>query len=57
MVAQTTSTRSLLGLYYINLIEKIAFILILQQNVSKVSFVSYIGMSFFFILVNVGFGV
>lgn len=56
MVAQTTSTRSLLGLYYTNLIEKIAFTLIVQQNVPKVSFVSYIGMSFFFILVNVRFG-
>lgn len=54
MVVQTTSTRSLLRLYYhTNLIEKIAFILIFQQNVPKVTF---IGMSFFFILVNVRFG-
>lgn len=57
MKAQATSTRSLLKLYYHTyLIEKIAFILIVQQYVPKVSFVSYIGMSFFFILVNVRFG-
>lgn len=56
MVTQATSARSLLGLYYhTNLIEKIVFILIFQKNVPKVSLVSYIGMSFFFILVNVIF--